>query len=117
MERIAVVEDMPDILEIVCLILNDVYRIDCFPGGRSFIESFVPGHYALVILDLIMPGMDGYEIYRQIRQHDVTVPVAAFTVSVVEAQKTKALRMGLFAPSCRNQSWTWNNSRENRGLR
>jgi two-component system, sensor histidine kinase and response regulator len=94
MARIAVVEDMPEIQEILSFILEDVYRIDLFSDGQTFIEEFAPGRFALVILDLVMPGLDGYEVYRRIRRQDATVPVVAFTASVFEAEKTKALRSG-----------------------
>ena len=81
-KKIAIVEDSPDTAELMTAFLNDLcddFQVSSFPTGPAFLEAFQRGVYRLVILDISLPEMDGYEVLRRIRLIDPTIPVVAFT--------------------------------------
>lgn len=69
--NILAVDDVPDNLFILESILGDIdnYHIDCVDGGKvalEYVNSRLPD---LILLDVMMPGMDGYEVTRRIREN------------------------------------------------
>lgn len=69
-------------------------------SGRAALQALAdpgPQRFDIVLLDLQMPGMDGYETCRQIRADPTmgTIPVVAFTANVLEEQKRAALDVGM----------------------
>jgi two-component system, OmpR family, response regulator VicR len=82
MTTIMVVDDEPDLLEVVKLILeSDGYQVVTANGGQEAldkIERVMPG---LVLLDIIMPKMDGWEVFSRIKGNPKThdIPVIMLT--------------------------------------
>jgi anti-anti-sigma factor len=70
--------------EMVCDLLKDILStmgcdvIVC-QSGREGLEHFGVGRFDLVMTDLAMPGMNGWEVVREIRSRDATVPIALFS--------------------------------------
>ncbi len=66
---ILAVDDIPDNLFIIDSILGDIdsYDIECVNDGPSALDYIVANPPDLVLLDIMMPGMDGYEVTRRIR--------------------------------------------------
>lgn len=94
---IAVVDDEPDIVELVTLHLNrSGYRTKGFPDATSFLR-FTASHVPdLVVLDLMLPDMDGLDVCREIRgnprlQH---VPVLMLTARSEELDRVLGLETG-----------------------
>lgn len=58
--------------------LND-YRVELYRDGAAGIEAFRKGSYDLVILDVMMPKMDGFTVARLIREEDKSTPVFFLT--------------------------------------
>jgi DNA-binding response OmpR family regulator len=76
--RILIVDDEPDTCENLSDILTDVgYRVDIAHDGFAALKLVQENAYDIALLDLRMPGMDGLELYRQIRK------VSAGTVGIV----------------------------------
>ena len=65
-----------------------------FSTGVEFLEHFHAGDFDLVLLDLVMPELDGFETFYRIREIDKDVPVAAITARAFPAERERALRLG-----------------------
>ena len=96
-KRILVVEDERDIADLVVRYLQrDGYRASQVTDGRTALsraESELPD---LIILDLMLPGLDGLEICRRLRQNPRTsaVPIIMVTAKSEETDKIIGLEMG-----------------------
>lgn len=91
---VLVVDDEPRILHFVRTELeSDGYRVLVASSGRQAIELHDAEHPALVILDLIMPDMDGFEVLRRIRVSART-PVIVLTARKENVDKIRGLDLG-----------------------
>jgi two-component system phosphate regulon response regulator PhoB len=82
MNRILVIEDDPDTQEMLCDILSDAgYNPLSAPDGEQGLELAENAQPGLILLDLMLPGMDGLEVCRQLSSSDVTrsIPVIILT--------------------------------------
>lgn len=93
--RILVVEDDADLafglrnnLEI------DGYEVDVIGDGESAVTRAAAWRPALIILDLMLPGMDGLRVLRAIRARDADVRVLVLTARGDEADKVRGLKLG-----------------------
>jgi CheY-like chemotaxis protein len=78
--RIMAVDDEEDILQVIkrSLELHD-FVVDTYVNPKQALSEYRPNVYDLVILDIRMPGMDGFELYRKIRELDTKVKVCFLT--------------------------------------
>jgi DNA-binding response OmpR family regulator len=94
MNRILVIDDDR---ELCALIRRTVSRedieADCCYSGRDGLEKLKENEYQLVILDVMMPGFDGFETLQQIRKES-SVPVLMFTAKNDSTSKVRGLRSG-----------------------
>jgi two-component system response regulator RstA len=68
--RLLVVEDDPELGSLLQEYLSaQGYRVDLEPNGRAAVQRILGESYALVILDLMLPGEDGFGVCRQVRPH------------------------------------------------
>jgi DNA-binding response OmpR family regulator len=80
--RILVVDDEPDLTQVSTLALEyHGYKVDSFNDPQEALSKFKPGSYDLIILDIKMPKMDGFELYREIKKKDNTAKVCFLTAS------------------------------------
>jgi two-component system phosphate regulon response regulator PhoB/two-component system alkaline phosphatase synthesis response regulator PhoP len=96
-ELIAVVDDEPDIVEIISLQLKKAgFRTAGFSDGRSFLKSLERKTPDLVLLDLMLPDIDGLEICRLLRQTEgwASIPVIMVTAKGEETDKILGLELG-----------------------
>jgi two-component system response regulator MtrA len=74
-ERLLLVEDDPSIREVVTLGLTQAgFKVIAAPGGREGLARFREGSFELVVLDVMLPELDGLEVCRAIRRES-QVPV------------------------------------------
>ena len=93
--KVLVIEDSPDIARLVKLHLSDIQcEADVVGDGREALARFHPDRYALVILDLMLPGIDGLEVCRQLRQQPGYVPILMLTARTAELDRVLGLEMG-----------------------
>ena len=80
--RILVVDDEPDITRLCSLALEYYgFKVDTFNDSEEALSNFKPDYYDLVILDIKMPKMDGFELYYELKKKDNDVKVCFLTAS------------------------------------
>jgi DNA-binding response OmpR family regulator len=80
--RILVVDDEPDLTQVSTLALEyHGYKVDSFNDPQEALSKFKPGSYDLIILDIKMPKMDGFELYHEIKKKDNNAKVCFLTAS------------------------------------
>ena len=96
-ERILVVDDEEDILELLQYNLaRDGYAVTCVATGERAMESVRKHPPDLVVLDLMLPGIDGLEICRRLKGDAATreIPVVMLTAKGEEADIVAGLELG-----------------------
>jgi DNA-binding response OmpR family regulator len=79
-KRLLLVDDEQDITSILCSVLQESgFKVVFFNDPLLALQHFRPRYYDLVILDIRMPNMNGFELYRQIRRKDKRVKVCFLT--------------------------------------
>ena len=96
MAKILIVDDQPTMLRLHIITLPAEHAVSQAADGEKAVrvaEEVVPD---LVLLDINMPGLDGFEVLRQIRQNPRLVSTKVIVVSarIEEATRLLALRMG-----------------------
>ena len=80
--RILVVDDEADLTLFYRLSLEyHGFEVESFNDSRKALSNFKPNYYDLAILDIKMPNMDGFELYRKIKEIDPNVKVCFLTAS------------------------------------
>jgi DNA-binding response OmpR family regulator len=95
--RVLVVEDEPNIRELVCLHLrHEGYACDAEGDGSRALERAGSEHYDLMVLDVMLPGLDGLSLCRAIRNGrlNADVPILMLTARREEADKVVGLESG-----------------------
>jgi two-component system, OmpR family, response regulator ChvI len=82
-KRIPVVDDEPDITLTLKAGLERVglFDVDMFNDPELVLSSFKPNFYALVLVDIMMPKMNGFELYEQLKKIDPRLNVCFLTAS------------------------------------
>lgn len=94
MKKILIIEDDELIAELEKDYLEvSNYAVDIYEEGKSGWEAFQNNSYDLVILDVMLPGMDGFEICKRIRK-DSDVPVIIVTAKKSDLDKIRGLGFG-----------------------
>lgn len=88
------VEDDEGIGELYQGALEDDYDVEIFPDGASFLAAFSARKPDLVILDIMLPDMDGYSILVKIREKDERLPVVIVSAKGDELSLVKGLNKG-----------------------
>ena len=80
--KILIVDDEPDLTKICMLALEHYgYKVDAFNDPHEALSKFKPDSYDLVILDIKMPKMDGFELYQKIKKKDNNAKFCFLTAS------------------------------------
>ena len=94
--RIAVVDDTPQNIKLLDALLTPRgYEVIPASSGEEALEKIASERPDLILLDIVMPGMDGYEVCRRLRADDATamLPVVMITASG-EQEKVAAIEAG-----------------------
>jgi DNA-binding response OmpR family regulator len=92
---ILVIEDDPDIGSLVELHLADAgHRVTVETHGRAGLDRALTGDFDLVILDLMLPGVDGLEICRRLRAEERHIPILMLTARSTEVDRVVGLEIG-----------------------
>ena len=93
-ELIYIVEDDEGIQEVYEGAFEDVYETKIFSNGADFFKVFEKERPELVILDIMLPDMDGYTILTKIREIDERLPVICVSAKSDEISFVKGLNKG-----------------------
>jgi len=94
---ILVVDDVPANLHLLLNMFKDAYRVRVAQSGEKALEICQSDHPPdLVLLDIMMPGMDGFEVARRMREHpsSETIPVIFVTAMTDNDARLKGLELG-----------------------
>ncbi|MEW6364427.1 MAG: response regulator transcription factor [Acidobacteriota bacterium] len=93
--RVAVVDDEENIRETVAFALRrEGYDVETFSDGQSALEAFKRGLPDVVVLDILLPGMDGLELCRALRQISEQLPIIFLTSRDDEIDRVVGLELG-----------------------
>lgn len=94
-ERILVVDDEPFITDLLAAALRfEGFQVDVASTGQDALSVAGPGRYDLVMLDVMLPDLDGMEVCRRLRESGVVVPVVFLTARDATEDKVVGLGMG-----------------------
>lgn len=94
-KHVLVIEDHTDIANLIQLHLHDLdCKVELAADGLSGLRKAESQRYDLIILDLMLPGMDGLEICRRIRRHAHYTPILMLTSKTAEVDRVLGLEVG-----------------------
>ena len=94
-KKILVIEDSADIARLVMLNLRGKQmEVDHAADGATGLDMALSGRYQLVILDLMLPGLDGLDVCRQLRREQIYTPVLMLTARTSELDRVLGLEVG-----------------------
>src|SRR3954471_16708739 len=95
MARILVVEDEPGIaMGLEDDLTLEGYEVDVATDGPSGSKMAREGRYDLILLDVMLPGKDGFEVCRELRRAGLRTPILMLTARTMEAEKVLGLELG-----------------------
>ena len=93
-ERILAVDDEPRYLEIIRFNLETAgYRVACAASGEEALEAVAADEPELIVLDVMLPGIDGFEVLGRVRDRS-GCPIIMLTAKGAEEDKVRGLRLG-----------------------
>ncbi len=93
--RILVVEDARDMNRLIEKTLKkDGYSVDCCFDGEEALAYLLGAEYDAVLLDVMMPKLDGYSLLKQLRDRNFETPVLFLTAKDAVADRVKGLDLG-----------------------
>jgi two-component system, OmpR family, alkaline phosphatase synthesis response regulator PhoP len=95
MKQVLIIEDDPEIVDLLEIHLND---LDCKVAkahdGKQGLDKALGHSYDLIILDIMLPGMDGLEVCRRLRGQEKYTPILMLTAKSEEIDKILGLETG-----------------------
>lgn len=94
MKRLLIVEDNDSNYILMTYILKGKYELERARNGQEAVQKVGTASYDLVLMDLKMPVMDGFEATRRIKASHPQLPVIALTANVFDADRQEAAAAG-----------------------
>ena len=90
--HILLVEDEIHLARGICFNLEqDGFRVSHLENGEEALERMQYDRFALIILDVMLPGMDGFQVCEKIRETDTRVPILILTARAAEGDRITGL--------------------------
>ena len=94
-EKILLIEDEPGLIATLSKRLKaEGYDVSVSTNGRDGLNEAVSGLYDLVILDVMLPGMDGFDVCRDLRRHNEHIPILMLTARGQTIDKVLGFKLG-----------------------
>jgi DNA-binding response OmpR family regulator len=95
METSLIIEDDIHIAELLSIHLKDLHLEPTIrSNGKDGLEEALKNTYSVILLDIMLPGMDGIDVCREIRSTNKTVPIIMLTAKTEEIDKVVGLETG-----------------------
>jgi two-component system alkaline phosphatase synthesis response regulator PhoP len=95
MHQILLVEDDPEIVNLLKLNFDaSLYELTMSNNGNDALRKASAKNYHLIILDIMLPGIDGIEVCKKLRERNITTPIIMLTSRSEEIDKVLALELG-----------------------
>jgi DNA-binding response OmpR family regulator len=86
--RILIVDDEDDINFLFKMVLEDNgFKVDTFNDPLVALQNFTAGSYDLLLLDIVLPKMNGFELYQKMRMLDDKVKICFLTVRKINYEE------------------------------
>jgi two-component system response regulator VicR len=93
-KKVLVVDDEPDTLELVKLVLESAgFEAILVNNGKEALAKIDTEELDLVLLDIMMPDMDGWDVFRKIKEKNTTIPIAILTAKAQNIDKLLGLHV------------------------
>ncbi len=93
-KKVLVVDDEPDTLELVKLVLESAgFKTLLATSGREALKLAEASKPDLVLLDIMMPDMDGWEVFRKLKEKDPAIPIAILTAKAQNIDRLLGLHV------------------------
>lgn len=93
--RILIVEDEKDhALQVKTILEDEKYIVSTVFDGNSALDKILAEDFDLIILDIMLPGVDGFKILKFIRDEGIHTPVLVLTAKDEDEDKVKGLDLG-----------------------
>ncbi|HEX9894665.1 MAG TPA: response regulator transcription factor [Gemmatimonadales bacterium] len=95
MTQILVIEDNLDLaFGLETALENEGFGVEIAPDGKAGLQRALKGGIDLMVLDLMLPGLDGYRVLRALRNEGIEIPVLVLTAKGEESNKVQAFSIG-----------------------
>ena len=94
-ERILIIEDEEDLVKGLKInLLDEGYEVDYALNGKVGLEKAINEKPDLILLDIMLPGMNGLEVCKELRRKNMDIPILMLTAKGEEIDKVIGLEMG-----------------------
>jgi diguanylate cyclase (GGDEF)-like protein len=95
-QKILIADDSQTVIDMLCAVLGEDYEVMVAPGGVAAIEMAVDRQPDLILLDVVMPGIDGFEVCRRLRAEERTqrIPIVFITGLNALEDERRGLELG-----------------------
>jgi DNA-binding response OmpR family regulator len=91
-KRILLVDDEPDVTYTLEIVLEDNgFMVDSYTDPTLALSNFKPGLYDLLLLDIRMPKMNGFDLYQKMKEIDSNVKICFLTASELFYEKYRKI--------------------------
>lgn len=95
-KKILIVEDNPILVKLYSTYLKKLFFVDVAYNGLDAIKKVAKVKPHLILLDIMMPGLDGFSVAQQLHDERITIPVIVLTVKHLSQAETDLLqRLGI----------------------
>lgn len=93
--RILLVEDEPALADTIKLNLElEKYHVTAVADGKQAVRTFKEARFDLIVLDIMLPGLDGFSVCQAIRLENTQVPILMLTAKNTSNDRIEGLKIG-----------------------
>jgi len=93
--RILLVEDEENIRDLIKLNLEiEDYEVVCLDNGKDVVKTYNQEHFDLILLDVMLPEVNGFQVCEQLRLVDMHIPIMMLTARDAQSDKLTGLKKG-----------------------